>query len=450
MDISHSTLKTITLMKTLLTILLSGLVCVLCKAQSNPNPNASLDAYILNEMNLEKFPGVSTIIVKDGKIVWLESYGYADVENMVSVQDTTVFLLASMSKLITGTAAMQVFEDGLSNLDTDINSYLPWPIEIPGFENDSITIRRLMTHTGSIEDGPSMDLYYDYPDPSISLESCIERYLTVGGADYNAAANFYNNAPGTAFNYSNMGTALSGYITESITGVPFDDYCDINIFEPLCMEKTGWHFSDFDSSHVARPYAFQNGNYVPYVHYGFADYPDGQLRSNVIDLGNFMIAYLNEGNFGSASILSPLSVNTMLSAQVPSLDPTQGLNWYKEELFYNGGSAMLWGHNGGENGVSTDLYIDPVNNIGLCVLTNGEGDALFICDELYDYALSLNPTASITPPCSVTNSLNEMSAENKELVKIVDVLGRETVDKSNCVLIFIYSDGSTERVYRPF
>lgn len=435
-------------MKQILTILFSGLVFSLCLAQTNPNPNPSIDSFILNEMNLEKLPGVSTIIVKDGEIVWLESYGYADVENLVSVEDTTVFLLASMSKLVTGTAAMQIYEAGLSNLDTDINSYIPWPIEIPGFENDSITIRQLMTHTGSIEDGPAMDFYYNYPDPSISLEECIERYLTIGGTDYNAVSNFYNNAPGTAYNYSNMGTALSGFITESITGVPFDDYCDNNIFDPLCMKKTGWHFSDFDSSNVARPYAFQNGNYVPYPHYGFADYPDGQLRSNVIDLGNFMIAYLNGGTFGANTILNSVSIDNMLSPQVLALDPTQGLNWYQEELFYNGGSAMLWGHNGGENGVSTDLYIDPLNNIGLCVLTNGEGEGIFICNELYDYALSLNSTAGIIPDCAVTNSINELPGKNKELIKIVDILGRETTEKPNCVLIYMYSDGSAERVYK--
>ncbi|MDC0257224.1 beta-lactamase family protein [Crocinitomicaceae bacterium] len=436
-------------MKQILIILLGALYSGISHSQINPNPSASLDAYILNEMNLENFPGVSTIIVKDGEIVWLESYGFADVDNSVPAEDTTVFLLASLSKLFTGTAAMQLYESGLSVLDADINAFMPWPIEIPGFENDSITIRQLMTHTGSIEDGPAMDLYYDYPDPSISLEECIQRYLTVGGTDYNAVTNFYNNPPGTAYNYSNMGTALSGYITQSITGVPFDDYCDNNIFDPLCMEKTAWHFSDFDSSHVARPYSFQNGNYVAYPHYGFADYPDGQLRSNVIDLGNFMIAYLNGGTLGSNSILNNASINEMLSAQVPSLDPTQGLNWYQEELFYSGGSAMLWGHNGGENGVSTDLYIDPINNIGICVLTNGEGDALYICDELYDYALSLNPSSSIIPECMNSNSLDELSNKNKELIKVVDILGRDVEEKPNCVLIYMYSDGSTEKIFKP-
>lgn len=376
----------------------------------------------------------------------MESYGFADVQNMVPVEDTTVFLLASISKVFTGTAAMQAYEDGLINLDTDINTYLPWGIDIPGYEGDSITMRQLMTHTSSIEDGPAMDAYYDYPDPTITLENCIQRYLTTSGVDYNAASNFYNSAPGTVYNYSNMATALNGFVTESASGTPFDDYCDANIFEPLCMEKTAWHFADFDSADVARPYQYVGGNYVPYAHYGFADYPDGQLRTNVMDLGNFMIAYLNGGTLGANSILSSTSINEMLSSQVPTLEPTQGLNWYQEEIFHSGGSSMLWGHNGGENGVSTDMYLDPANNIGICVLTNGECDAIYICDELYDYALSLNPNSSIIPDCAITNAIQSVDSEKAQVLKVVDFMGREIDPQTKMPHILIYEDGTTERV----
>lgn len=374
----------------------------ICEAQSNPNPNSSLDALIQSEMNLQNLPGVSTVIVKEGKIVWIESYGYADIENNIMVEDTTVFLLASMSKLFTGTAVMQLHENEQINLDEDINNHLPYVIDIPNFTSDSITFRTLMTHTGSIKDNQTvMDTYYDYPDPSMSLYDCIYDYFAMGGAQYDASNNFFNNSPGTYYSYSNMGTALNGLLVESITGQGFNQYCDVNIFEPLCMSKTSWFMADFDTNHVARPYQYSGGNYVPYRHYGFADYPDGQLRSNVKDLGNFMIAYLNGGVFGASSILSTTSINEMLSPQIPSLDNTQGLNWYQEELFYNSGanSEMLWGHNGGEDGVSTDMYLDPTNNIGICVLTNGEGDGLFICDGLYDYARTLSSNNGIEVGC---------------------------------------------------
>ena len=413
----------------------------------NPNPSVPLDEYIMDEMQAEHFPGVATVIVKNGEIVWLQCYGFADIENGITVTDSTQFLLASMSKLFTGTATMQLKEDGMLQLNNDINEYLPWPLNHPVQSTIPMTIQQLMTHTSSIKDNWSaMSNYYGYPDPTISLEACMQDYFTVTGQNYNANQNFLSAPPGTVFNYSNMATALNGYITEIVSSMPFDDYCEEHIFEPLCMEKTAWHMADLDSNEVARPYSYSNGNFIANPHYGFADYPDGQLRSSITDLANYMIAFLNGGSLGSNAILSPSSVSEMWTQQIPSIESKQGLNWYKELLYHSGGETLLWGHNGGELGVSTDMYVDPESNIGLCVLSNGGGTNLYICDELYDYALSLNPISSIVPECGFTN-IPELYSKDKELIKIIDILGRETIVKPNTPLIYIYSDGSSERVF---
>ena len=423
-------------------------VCFSASSQGNPNPNPALDAFIVEEMELEHFPGVATVIVKDGNIVWLQSYGFADVENNVAVDDSTVFLLASISKLFTGTAAMQLHENNTLSIDNDVNNLLPWDLQIPSFTGQPVTMRQLMTHTSSIIDNfDVMEGYYDYPDPSIALGDCLQRYLAVNGVDYDAQANFLQAAPGSTFEYSNMATALNGYLVERATNTPFDSYCEAHIFDPLCMHNTAWFFADFDSSRVARPHQYQGGTYLPYPHFGFADYPDGQLRSTTLDLANFMIAMLNGGSFGDQSILSANAVGEMLSPQIPLLDATQGLNWYREELFHSNGSTLVWGHNGGEQGTSTDLYIDPVNNIGICVLTNGEGDPIYICDELYDYALGLSGLSGYPSPCLSTSiHAVQTNAVDRILVKVIDYLGRETHLEPNKPLIKIYSDGSIERV----
>ena len=383
----------------------------------NPNPSPTLDALIQNEMATRHFPGVSTIIVKGGEVVWVESYGYADVANAVAVEDTTVFLLASVSKLFTGTAAMQLVEAGVLQLDTDINAYLPWSVDVPNYTSDSITVRQLMTHTSSIKDNwGTMSGYYGYPDPTISLANCMESYFPTAGSDYSAAGNFYNAAPGSAYHYSNMASALNGYLVELGSGVPFDDYCEDQLFAPLCMQHTAWHYADFNPDHVAIPYAYENGNYVAYEPYGFADYPNGQLRSTVLDLGNFMIAVLNGGSFAGNTLLNPNSVDEMLSFQIPDINATQGLNWYQTLLYHSSGEELLWCHSGGESGVNTHLFLDTQNDIGLCVLTNGEGDGLYICDHLYDHALNMTVNNSIVPDCLSTTSLNASGPGNEELV----------------------------------
>lgn len=137
----------------ILIALLSISVVVFCQ---NPNPNSNLDNFILDEMDAEKAPGMTTLIVKNGEIVWIESYGWADVQHAVAVENSTVFLLASVSKVFTGTAMMLLHESGQLDLDADINDYLPFSIQVPNFEGTSITSRMLMTHTASIADNGSL------------------------------------------------------------------------------------------------------------------------------------------------------------------------------------------------------------------------------------------------------------------------------------------------------
>lgn len=433
----------------LILLLLAAFSTGTLTAQENPNPNADLDEFIFEEMDIEGLPGVSTVIVKDGQIVWLQSYGLADAENEVPVTPNTAFLLASISKLFTGMSAMHLAAESDFSIDDIINDYLPWEVNVPGYEATAITPRQLMTHTSSIiDDFATMEAYYDYPDPSISLGECLERYLTPGGEDYDPDDNFDDAMPGSAFNYTNMGTALNGYVVEQASGTPFDAYCEANLLAPMCMENTAWFFADLDSANVARPHISSGGNFISQPHYGFADYPDGQLRSSAIDLANFMITCLNDGSFGDTQVLPPGTMDEMCSAQITGIDGTMGLNWYQETLFHDNGTVTVWGHNGGELGASTDLYIDPVNNIGLCVLSNGEGSGIFICDELYNYSLGLDPATGIAPPCLSTSVAEaELTSGDRELVKVIDLLGRETELRLNTPLIKIYSDGSTERVF---
>ena len=367
----------------------------------NPNPSPELDAYILDEMDYENLPGMSTLIVKGGEIVWVESYGMADIENDVPVSDNTAFLLASVSKLFMATAFMQLEEDGLIDLDEDINTYLPFDVFNPNYPNISITSKMLMTHTSSIaDDWSSMDTHYTIGDPTITLEDYMEMYFSTSGVDYDAQNNFNNNLPGTDFDYSNMAADLAGYLVEAVSEELFNEYSNTHVFDALCMDNTSWYLSDFDTLNVARPYDWQGGQFNPYAHYGFPGYTSGLLRSNVLDLANFMIAYLQNGWFNNNQLLSEASVDEMLTFQVPDIDDAQGLNWYTEEIYLSAGGVVdLWGHNGGEGGSTTELYINPDNQIGIVVLSNGEGELLYVVDELYDYALSLTTSGVGNPSC---------------------------------------------------
>ena len=113
---------------------------------------STLDSFIVAKMDQYHFPGLSACIVKDDQIIWKNVYGYANIEENRLVTDSTLFFLASVSKPVTGTAIMQLWEQGLFNLDDDINNYLPFQVRNPSHPNDPITFQMLLTHTSSIYD----------------------------------------------------------------------------------------------------------------------------------------------------------------------------------------------------------------------------------------------------------------------------------------------------------
>ena len=389
-------------------ILIMGIMLSINMFAQNPNPSSSIDNQIATVMNTQHLPGSSTLIVKDGEIVWMESYGYANTDLATPFTDTTSLMIASISKTFTGIALMQLYEAGLLDLDDDINDYLSFDINIPNYESTPITFRMLLTHTSSIYDADAMDNYYNWNgDPTISLADCIERYFSVTGSDYSATENFLNAQPGTVYEYSNMAIALEGYLVEVISGMPFSQYCNQNIFNPLCMDNTHWYLSEYQNLNMlANPHDYYSSQYEPIDHYGFADYPDGMLHTNVRDLANYMIAILQNGSFHAETLLTQASLNEMFTPQIPSIDTTQGLQFYQETFNVNSGNVTLWGHSGGEWGISTEMYFDFNNNMGIAVLSNGENDVTEITEILYDYGLTLSPSGVGNPVCNPTNVID--------------------------------------------
>jgi len=358
-----------------------GLFLITLLAGCPQSPPADLDGFIRYEMERSHIPGLSAAVFDGGGMRWAQGYGWADIEHERAAGPDTLFQLASISKLVTATAAMQLVETGQLALDADVSTYLPFTIENPHHADIPITLRMLLTHTSSLLDNAGVyeSLYTWGADSPITLMELIEGFYTPEGRWYREGDCFLREAPGTAWSYSNVGFALVGLLVELASGQPFDAYCNDHIFAPLGMTETSWFLRDLEPSHIAMPYEDASGPcsvaYRPYGQYGYPDYPSGQVRTSVAQFSRFMRAFLNGGTLDGATILQPETVEQMLSLQSPDLAPNQGLGWIR--LVDEDGVVMV-GHGGGEHGVLTMAWFCPEKAVGVIVLTNGDVNDLLM------------------------------------------------------------------------
>src|SRR5262249_54334840 len=186
---------------------------------------SELDQFIEATMEEAHLPGVAACLVKNGGIAWAKGYGWANIVQQLPMTPETVLNVGSITKTITATAAMQLWEQGKFTLADPINDYLPFVVRNPFHPHTAITIRQLLTHTSSIRDGSAYSTSYACGDPTMPLGSWLEQYLRANGALYQAQESFYDWEPGARFSYSNVGFGVLGYLIETISGTPFTQYC---------------------------------------------------------------------------------------------------------------------------------------------------------------------------------------------------------------------------------
>ncbi|MBO0722048.1 MAG: beta-lactamase family protein, partial [Blastocatellia bacterium] len=241
------------------------------------------DALLPLLIRRDEIAGAVVAVVKDGRVLFAKGYGYADVAARRPVSaDATLFRVASISKLFTWTAVMQLVEQGKLDLDRDVNLYLDF--QIPATYPQAITLRHLMTHTPGFQMAspdhsrwPGTDL--------LPLKEYLLKYLPPRIFP-----------PGSTPAYSNYGAALAGYIVQRVSGQPFEEYVAEHIFRPLGMAH-----STFVQPlpNALKPMMSQG--------YGLASEsagqfflvpgsPAGSLYTTATDMARFMLAHLKDGS----------------------------------------------------------------------------------------------------------------------------------------------------------
>ena len=202
---------------TYLTIFLVSAPCFAQRATEDPAAAQRVDRVVKQQMLANKIPGVSLAVLRHGKIILLKSYGLANVEHEVPVKPETVFQSGSIGKQFTAAAVMILVQENKLSLDDKISKYFP---DAPASWKD-ITVWNLLTHTSGLGDYPAdIDLKRDYTE---------DEYF----ASFKQAPLDF--APGSSWNYSNVGYVTLGMLIRKVTGKYYGDFLQERIFKPLGM-----------------------------------------------------------------------------------------------------------------------------------------------------------------------------------------------------------------------
>ncbi len=321
---------------------------------------AFFDGLVPMQLERSDIAGATVLVVQNGQVLLAKGYGYTNWKTKKPVDPTTsIFRLASISKLFTWISIMQLEEQGKVDLDADVNRYLDFKIR-PAFDKP-ITLRNLMTHTPGFEDVWRDNLVSD-PEKSPSLRDFLIK---------NQPKRIY--PPGVVAAYSNYGGGLACYIVQRISGEPFEQYVQEHIFTPLGMTHSSFYQPLPSRLELERSEGYHNNTEAPSL--GFEFYSPvgaGALSSTAADIGRFGQALLNGGELDGQRILRPDTIAAMWTPQFSTSDrlPALCLGFY--QMRYN---HLTWvGHEGDLIAFHSLFAVEPTHKLVLFVSYNSAGE----------------------------------------------------------------------------
>src|SRR5579859_866919 len=320
---------------------------------------AFFDGILPLQLERSDVAGASVLVMKDGNVLLQKGYGYADMKSKKPVDpNTTIFRLASISKLFTWISVMQLEEQGKLELDTDVNRYLDFQIR-PAF-NKPITLRNLMTHTGGFEEVIN-DIILTDANKAVSLRDDLI---------HNQPRRLF--PPGEIPAYSNYGVGLASYIVQRASGVPFEQYVQEHIFAPLAMTHSSFYQPLEKRLEYSDSLGYRGNTTKPPVGFEiFNPVGAGGVSSSATDMGRFGLALLNGGELEGKRILKPETLAQMWTPQFHASDqlPPQCMGFYQ-----NWRNNLRWiGHEGDLIAFHSLFFVEPQQKMVLFVSYNSSG-----------------------------------------------------------------------------
>ncbi len=348
------------------------------------------DSAIETLMKTENSPSGVIAIAHQGKLLFAKGYGYQDIDQQIKVDpNQTLFRPGSVSKLATWVAVMQLVEQGKLDLHADVNQYLK-TFQIEEAFDQPITLQHILTHTAGFEDGGIGYLIFDDPSRIMPLQEAMKYYQPKRV-----------NPPGAQTAYSNYATSLAGLIVSNVSGMPFNEYIEKHIFQPLGMNQATFdeplpaHLADS----MAKSYQLVAGEYVEKPFEIIANFgPAGGISASGTDMLKFAEAILEGGSYKGQRILQEQTLKQMLTRQFTHDDRLMGMGLGFYEADYSGTS--VWGHGGDTQYFHSFLGVDQEHELSFFVSFASEGGSAIrssIMTDFYTHFFPREETAP-TPP----------------------------------------------------
>ncbi len=388
------------------------------------------DTFFQNALEELYIPGAVFVAVENGQVIFAKGYGYADLENSIPVDpEETMFCAGSVGKLVNWTALLQLYEKGQFELSDDINLYLK-NLHIPDTFPEPVTFHHLLTHTPGFDDRNTAATP-DTLEQLLPLEEYLAQTLPAR-----------LRPPGQVSQYSNHGAVISGLLIEDISGLPFDEYVEQSIFKPLDMSYSTFSQPQPESlqPYMATGYHYINGEHIAQPVRIANVMPAGMGYFSGLDMANFLIAHLQNGQFAGDRILKAETAALMHQTHFQNDSRLPGMAYGFIENFKNS-RRLLW-HTGTSPDFHSLLVMIPEENSGFFFAMNMV-DQRVSRELLQDFMDSFYPAEveDITPTSAdIDHAVNYAGVyrtnwhAHQTLEKLA-VLGRD-------VLVDANSDGS--------
>lgn len=343
-------------------------------------------------------PGLTAVVIHDGAVVWAQGFGWADVTRQIPSTPDTIYRIASITKLFTATAVLQLRDAGKLQLDDPIVSYLPWfAMQNEFVDAPAITIRHLLTHTAGLPREAQFPYWTDNQFPTwAQMEATIGQQTTAVPT-------------ATRWKYSNLGLSLAGAIVAQVSGLAYEAYVQENILRPLGMTSTFIETVDPLHERLAVGYGRRLPGRLGREIMPFTDCQGitaaGNIASTAADLARFAIFHLGDGTANGRAFMRASTLREM--QRIHWLEPGWQAGWGLGFRIERKGNKTLVGHGGALLGYRTQLQLCPADNTAVIVLTNADdGDPAVWVDKLFQWVVPAVLDTAVPPTSPSPNWTN--------------------------------------------